>query len=777
MMAPRWHLRTSLTLLLAAASAIALLIAFALLLAYYQPRLAAQTRSDLGTKSGDLARRSEAVLSILQGQLELVAGAMADGSRTPSQRQLQQLVSQGAFSAVYHLAADGRIAQAAIASNGGKQVGELIGNDLSNDRLRRAVMQQLNTVWSDKHLSPVSRRLTVAIGAWTGSDVLIGEIPLTYILETITESSNPSAWAIWVTDGYGDIIADSEHSARVGVVNLASQPVFTQAQGGQPAISTGTFEGQPYDMAASRSGRMNWYFIVRSPAGLNSPQLQTAVNLGVTALISLTLLSLLFAPLWAARTARPINAIAERARQLAEGKAGGDWPRSSVIELNQLSSDIEHMAESIRERERELEIIFESSPVGLLLTEPSPSFAFAKANQSVLDLFGYAREEVLGKTGSELGLWRDAADREQMIQQLQQGPMAQREAWGLRKDGSTFLCMIQARKIDLGGGTRTIWSAEDITELRRIEHEVRELNVELEDRVQKRTEELRKANAQLSTTVEHLQLAQSELVRSEKLASLGSLVAGVAHELNTPIGNGVMAVSTMRGALRSFRERSAEGLKRSLLDSFVEAVDTGSLIAERNLERAAELVTSFKQVAADQTTSQRREFRLDEVVHEIALTLGPSLRHSVAQLSLDIPDDIRMESYPGPLGQIITNLITNATVHAFPDRDQGHIRLHAKADDRQVQIWVSDDGVGIPASLLPRIFDPFVTSRMGSGGTGLGLHIAHNIAANVLGGRISATSSEGRGTTFEIEIPLLAPQPQPPESGRDSTAAGVHRVP
>ena len=777
MMAPRWHLRTSLTLLLAAASAIALLIAFALLLAYYQPRLAAQTRSDLGTKSGDLARRSEAVLSILQGQLELVAGAMADGSRRPSQRQLQQLVSQGAFSAVYHLAADGRIAQAAIASNGGKQVGELIGNDLSNDRLRRAVMQQLNTVWSDKHLSPVSRRLTVAIGAWTGSDVLIGEIPLTYILETITESSNPSAWAIWVTDGYGDIIADSEHSARVGVVNLASQPVFTLAQGGQPAISAGSFEGQPYDMAASRSGRMNWYFIVRSPAGLNSPQLQTAVNLGVTALISLTLLSLLFAPLWAARTARPINAIAERARQLAEGKAGGDWPRSSVIELNQLSSDIEHMAESIRERERELEIIFESSPVGLLLTEPSPSFAFAKANQSALDLFGYAREEVLGKTGSELGLWRDAADREQMIQQLQQGPLAQREARGVRKDGSTFLCMIQARKIDLGGGTRTIWSAEDITELRRIEHEVRELNVELEDRVQKRTEELRKANTQLSTTVEHLQLAQSELVRSEKLASLGSLVAGVAHELNTPIGNGVMAVSTMRGALKSFRERSAEGLKRSLLDSFVEAVETGSLIAERNLERAAELVTSFKQVAADQTTSQRREFRLDEVVHEIALTLGPSLRHSVAQLSLDIPDDIRMESYPGPLGQIITNLITNATVHAFPDRDQGRIRLQAKADDRQVQIWVSDDGVGIPASLLPRIFDPFVTSRMGSGGTGLGLHIAHNIAANVLGGRISATSSEGRGTTFEIEIPLLAPQPQPPESGRDSTAAGVHRVP
>jgi signal transduction histidine kinase len=280
----------------------------------------------------------------------------------------------------------------------------------------------------------------------------------------------------------------------------------------------------------------------------------------------------------------------------------------------------------------------------------------------------------------------------------------------------------------------------------------------------------------LSTTVEHLQLAQSELVRSEKLASLGSLVAGVAHELNTPIGNGVMAVSTMRGALKSFRERSAEGLKRSLLDSFVEAVETGSLIAERNLERAAELVTSFKQVAADQTTSQRREFRLDEVVHEIALTLGPSLRHSVAQLSLDIPDNIRMESYPGPLGQIITNLITNATVHAFPDRDQGHIRLHAKADDRQVQIWVSDDGrhSGQPAAahFRPLRHLPHGKRRYRARPAYRPQHRRQRAGRPHLGNQ-----QRRPGHHLRNRNSLLAPQPQPPESGRDSTAAGVHRVP
>ena len=767
---PRWHLRTSLMLLLVAASTIAILIAFALLLAYYQPRLAAQTRNDLSAKSSDLSRRSEAVLSILQGQLEIIASGLATDTAGNPQKQLDLLVQQGAFSAVYHLDTAGRVRHAATADSGRKLAGELIGNDLSNDRLRRLVMQRLATVWSDKYLSPVSQRLTVAIGAWTGKDVVIGEIPLTYILETVSESSNPSEQAIWITDAYGDIIADSERSERVGVVNLASQPIFVKAQGAQHASTEGTFEGKRFDMAASRSERMNWYFIVRSPAGLDSPPLRTATNLGVTSLISLLLLSLLLAPAWASRTAQPINAIAERARRLAEGQPGGSWPRSSVIELNQLSSDLEHMSDAIRERERELEIIFESSPISLLLTEPQPSFAFAKANAATLRLFGYRRDELLGRNGAQLGFWKYPSDRDKMLAQLRDKQAAQLETWLRRRDGSEFLGLVQARSVHMGGGTRTIWSAEDITELRRIEHEVRELNIELEARVQRRTEELRKANSELSTTIEHLKLAQNELVRSEKLASLGSLVAGVAHELNTPIGNGVMAISSLRSGLKNFRERSAEGLKRSLLDSFVDSVETGSLIAERNLERAAELVASFKQVAADQTTSQRREFRLDEVVNEIALTLGPSLRHSIARLSVDIPENIRMESYPGPLGQIITNLITNATVHAFGERENGQIRIYAQASGESVQIWVGDDGAGIPASLQPRIFDPFVTSRMGRGGTGLGLHIAHNIAANVLGGRISVTSVEGSGTVFELEIPLVAPLPAASEETAEPAA-------
>ncbi|WP_434515603.1 ATP-binding protein [Dechloromonas sp. ARDL1] len=759
---PRWHLRSSLTLLLVGSSTVALLIAFSLLLAYFQPHLAVQTRSELGKLSNDLAGRSERVLSILQSQLELVAESVKNGNNRSAQEQMDLVIGQGTFSALYHIGSNGRITHAAVSRDSQKQAAELLDSDLSNDRLRLRVMQRLQTTWSDKYLSPSSRRLAVAIGVWTGNDVIIGEIPLSYILEMLADSSDPAGWSIWVADAYGDILADSERSERIGVVNIANLPIIAKADAQSQVIDQAVFEGRTYDMAVSRSVRMHWYFVVRSPAGLASPQLRTTLNLGITAMISLMLLSLVFAPIWAAHTARPINAIAERARQQTKGETGAEWPRSSVIELNQLSADIEHMSNVIRERERELETIVESSPVGMLLTEPSPSFAFARANEAILKLLGYQRDQVLGKSGLELGLWKHQADREAILRQLNKKDIGQIETWMCRKDGSEFLAFVQARTVDIGGAKRTIWVVEDITEFRRIESEVRELNAELEARVQKRTEQLRKANNELSTTIEYLKLAQNELVRSEKLASLGSLVAGVAHELNTPIGNGVMAVSTMRDSLKRFRAESSNGLKRSVLDSFVEAVDTGSTIAERNLERAAELVASFKQVAADQTSSQRRSFKLDEVVREIALTLGPTLRHSVARLSVDIPSSITLDSYPGPLGQILTNLITNATVHAFADRDQGTIEVRAGTDADHLKLRISDDGIGIAPELLPRIFDPFVTSRMGRGGTGLGLHIAHNIAANVLGGTISVASTAGKGTTFELNIPLTAPTPDSP---------------
>jgi signal transduction histidine kinase len=331
-------------------------------------------------------------------------------------------------------------------------------------------------------------------------------------------------------------------------------------------------------------------------------------------------------------------------------------------------------------------------------------------------------------------------------------------------EGQTRLCRISAQTVSVAGSILLLAAAEDITEQRRAEDQIRQLNLELEDRVVERTEALSAANAELAANLEALRQAQQQLVQAEKLSALGRLVAGVAHELNTPIGNSLMAVSSLRDQVARINGAlAAGGLKRSTLDSFITHVGEGSDIAQRNLARAAELVASFKQVAVDQTTSQRRSFALDAAIDEILLTLNPMLKRSGHKLSCDIEAGIELDSYPGPLAQVITNLVANALLHAFEGHEtDGQITLRARRLDAQplVMLEVGDDGIGIPAEAMSRIFDPFFTTRMGRGGTGLGLHIVHNLVTQLMGGQIKVRSAPGQGTVFELLLPLQAPAAQ-----------------
>ncbi|MHA4868505.1 sensor histidine kinase [Duganella sp. PWIR1] len=250
---------------------------------------------------------------------------------------------------------------------------------------------------------------------------------------------------------------------------------------------------------------------------------------------------------------------------------------------------------------------------------------------------------------------------------------------------------------------------------------------------------------------------QAEIVKAEKMAALGSLVAGVSHELNTPVGNGLMAVSTLSDDLRVFRGKMQDGLKRSVLDEFLQSVEVGADLATRNLQRAAELMTSFKQVAADRASSQRRRFLLHQVVHETQMTLQPMLKRANCQVVLDVPQALQLDSFPGPLGQVITNLIENAARHGLGD-DGGAITLQARmAGADRVTISVSDHGKGIAPELHSHVFEPFYTTRLGQGGSGLGLHIAHNIVYQILGGTVELTSAVGQGARFDVTIPLVAP--------------------
>ncbi|MES2316815.1 MAG: ATP-binding protein [Pseudomonadota bacterium] len=266
-----------------------------------------------------------------------------------------------------------------------------------------------------------------------------------------------------------------------------------------------------------------------------------------------------------------------------------------------------------------------------------------------------------------------------------------------------------------------------------------------------------------------LQDAQAQLVSQEKLAALGSLMAGVAHELNTPIGNSLLIASTMQ-------EKTAEievlmngpGLRRSELAAFVADSQKAASLVMRGLTSAADLVNSFKQVAVDRTTEQRRFFNLQQVCHEIIATMMNRIRAANHSIEMEVADTIGMDSYPGPFGQVITNFINNALLHAFEPGTCGKMLLRAQLHgDGRVLVEFSDDGGGIPQEHLGRIFDPFFTTKLGQGGSGLGLSISYNIVTSLLGGQISVDCGAQNGTCFRLDLPLTAPQ-------QDASAASIY---
>lgn len=259
-------------------------------------------------------------------------------------------------------------------------------------------------------------------------------------------------------------------------------------------------------------------------------------------------------------------------------------------------------------------------------------------------------------------------------------------------------------------------------------------------------------------TYQELQATQKKLLAQEKMAALGSLVAGVAHELNTPISNCILLTSTMSHKTELFAEKfDANLMRRSDLSSYLKESADAATINLRSLQSAAELVDSFKQIAVDRTTAQRRVFNLQHFAHDIIATMNSQLHENLVTIVLDIPDELTMDSYPGPLGQVIMNFINNTFRHAFESRQGGQITFAAKpTSDSHIQFKFTDNGNGIPAENLLKIFDPFFTTKLGQGGSGLGLSICYNIVTSILNGQISAYSEPGRGTSFILDLPVIA---------------------
>ncbi|WP_175855435.1 ATP-binding protein [Burkholderia anthina] len=269
------------------------------------------------------------------------------------------------------------------------------------------------------------------------------------------------------------------------------------------------------------------------------------------------------------------------------------------------------------------------------------------------------------------------------------------------------------------------------------------------------------ARAELVESLRHLESARKTLVESEKMASLGGLVAGVAHEINTPVGIVVSAASYLQDRTDATSALHARGaLNPAELERYLADAAQSARLMLANANRAAQLVQSFKQVAVDQTSEKRRSFDLGDYLRNTLLSLEPTLRDTRVSLQVDCPPGIVMDSYPGPIAQIATNLVMNSLQHGFAGGRTGTISISISAGQTnhdEIVIRHGDDGCGIPRALHGKIFEPFFTSRRGQGGSGLGLHLVYNLITQRLCGTISVEDRAGGGVTFMVRIPRVTP--------------------
>lgn len=474
-------------------------------------------------------------------------------------------------------------------------------------------------------------------------------------------------------------------------------------------------------------------------------------SIGVETLLVLVLLIAL-----RKRVVQPVQELAELAARITEKR---DYAQRAAVhgkdEIGALSEAFNRMLAAIQEREaaiadsaRLLQALIDHAPA--TITMKGIDGRYLLANQQFAQLAGRSGDALIGQRDEDLFDAPLAASRENYDRAAREsdGSLRNEEQLG----GRVWLC----ERFPLRNAANEIYAVSaistDITEQRETQASlaqalarVTELNETLEARVTRRGAELKQA--------------MEQLVHSEKLAALGSLVAGIAHELNTPVGMVVTTSSTMADRARDFEKLVAENrVSRSAFKEFLDDLRDGMRLIENNSLRAGRLINDFKQVAVDQTSMRRRSFALDELVRNTLHALGPMFRHSAHRIDAQIDAQIDCDSYPGALEQIMTNLIQNALVHGLKDHASGVITVSASESQGMVTLRLCDNGSGIEAQHLPRLFDPFFTTRLGEGGSGLGLYIVHNLASGILGGKIEVSCPPEGGACFTLSFPAQAPQ-------------------
>ena len=391
-----------------------------------------------------------------------------------------------------------------------------------------------------------------------------------------------------------------------------------------------------------------------------------------------------------------------------------------------------------------LENAVEQSADGIAVLDLDGYVQFA--NHAWAVMHGYAVKEV---TDKHLQFFLEERDGENDFLSMREAVLASGDIRGelnhVKKDGSPFPSIMTINLLkekDVNDSLVVI--ARDIKAQKRHEADLRAAKEKAED-----------ANEALEQSLSMLKRTQDHLVQSEKMVALGGLVAGVAHEINTPVGIGVTAASFLEDKTRWIQSICDDGaLTRSDMDKYLKIARETSAMILSNLLRAAELIKSFKQVAVDQSGEEQRTFNLKEYLNSVLLSLNPKYKRTGHTITLNCPEDITIMNYPGAFSQIITNLIMNSLIHGFDGIEKGEITMDVYIKDTSLFLTYRDNGRGMSEDHLKKIFDPFFTTKRSHGGTGLGMHIVYNLVTQQLKGKITSTSTPGQGVSFTIKIPM-----------------------
>ena len=445
--------------------------------------------------------------------------------------------------------------------------------------------------------------------------------------------------------------------------------------------------------------------------------------------------------------------------------AGGLLVSALIAALLVASRRSRELAAQVRATLDEQRAFQDSASVGIALFSDG---VIVRCNRGMEEIMGYASGELLGMpTAMLVQAAPGAADAFAAISVSRRW---QSELELVRKDGSVIWCLINGKAADASNLSKGgVWVIQDISDRKSTEAALVDARDGLENsltELARQKANVESAHSDLSTVLVTLKQAQTNLITSEKMASLGSLVAGIAHELNTPIGNSLLTATALDDMVDEFERKYKDGgVKRSALETLLADTRTGCAIMTNSLRRAADLITSFKQVAVDQTSDQRRRFELGEVIHDTLATFQAQLKRANCEARVECASPLVIDSYPGGVGQVLSNLINNALLHAFEGRSSATMVITARAiADEQILLVFSDDGVGMPPKILHQVFDPFFTTKMGQGGSGLGMNIVYNIVTGMLGGSIEIESTSEHGTSVTIRMPRTAPNREAEEA-------------